>query len=235
MTEERELHFEATTSTGTVSACIVRPDAAEWLLVLAHGGGAGMRHPFLEGVAAHLAGHGIATFRYQFPYMEKSARRPNPSAVLEATVRSAIETARREVPGLSLLAGGKSLGGRMTSRLLAQNSIAEVRGVVFFGFPLHALGTRSVERAEHLARVAAPMLFLQGTRDDLADLALLAPVCERLGRRATLHAVDGADHSFAVLKRSGRTSGDVIEELAWTVSKWTRSLKPTVEQGHIRS
>ncbi|MGH7644577.1 MAG: alpha/beta hydrolase family protein [Gemmatimonadales bacterium] len=205
---------------------LVRPPGARWLYVLTHGAGAGMRHPFLEAVARALADRQIATFRYQFPYMERRERRPDPPGVLEATVRAAVGAAAAAAPGLPLVAGGKSLGGRMTSSAAAKQPLDAVRGLVFLGFPLHPPKRPASERAAHLDRVALPMLFLQGTRDDLADLSLLEPVCRRLGPRATLHVVEGADHSFRVLKRSGRTDAEVLEELADAVVGWLRTLEP---------
>jgi uncharacterized protein len=204
-----------------VSALLVRPPDARALYVLAHGAGAGMRHPFLESVARLLEERGIATLRYHFPYMERRARRPDPPAVAEATVRAAVEEAGRVAPGLPLLAGGKSFGGRMTSSAQANGPLPGVHGLVFLGFPLHAPGRPSDTRAEHLSRVEVPMLFLQGTRDDFADLKLLKPVIERLGKLATLHLVDGGDHSFKVQKRSGRTDADVMVEVVDTIVNWS--------------
>lgn len=204
----------------TVSALLLRPDDAGALLVLGHGAGAGMRHAFMEAVAAALAAQGIATLRYQFPYMEEGARRPDPPAVAEATVRAAVEAAGSECPDLPLFAGGKSFGGRMTSRAAAAGKLGGIRGLVFFGFPLHPPRRPGTERAAHLPDVPVPMLFLQGTRDDLADLGLLRPMVEGLGAGATLHVVDGADHGFAVLKRSGRTADEVLEELASVTATW---------------
>jgi len=207
-----------------VSALLQRPPEARLLYVLAHGAGAGMRHPFLESVARALAERGIATFRYQFPYVEAQTRRPDPPGVLEATVRSALAAAASAAPGLPLVAGGKSLGGRMTSNAQAKQPLPGVRGLVFLGFPLHPPKRPGDARAEHLSAVQVPMLFLQGTRDDLAELQLLEPVCRRLGDRATLHVVEGADHSFRVLKRSGRNDADVLEELVDTVATWSGKL-----------
>jgi hypothetical protein len=183
-----------------------------------------MRHHFMEDAAAALAARDIATFRYQFPYVEKRASRPDPQPILLSTVQSAVAAARIAAPDLPLLAGGKSMGGRMTSLADAKDPLGGVRGIVFFGFPLHPPGAPDTARAEHLGRVTAPMLFLQGTRDKLADLELLRPVIERLGPKATLYVVEGADHSFEVLKRSGRTSADVLQELAETVGKWAERL-----------
>ena len=207
-----------------MSALLQRPPEARLLYVLAHGAGAGMRHPFLESVARALAERGIATFRYQFPYVEAQMRRPDPPGVLEATVRSAVAAAASAAPGLPLVAGGKSLGGRMTSNAQAKQPLPGVRGLVFLGFPLHPPKRAGDARAEHLSAVQVPMLFLQGTRDDLAELQLLEPVCRRLGDRATLHVVEGADHSFRVLKRSGRNDADVLEELVDTVATWSGKL-----------
>ena len=199
---------------------VTRPDDARWLLVLAHGAGAGMTHPFLEALAASLAARGVASFRYQFPYMERGSRRPDPAPLLEATVRSAIEVAAGVSGDLPLLAGGKSMGGRMTSRDAAREPLEGVRGLVFFGFPLHAVGKPGIERADHLADVSAPMLFLQGSRDRLADLSLLEPLVERLGARATIHVVVDADHSFHVPTRSGRTDAEVLDELSEQTAHW---------------
>ena len=208
------------TPAGPVSALLQRPDDATALLVLAHGAGAGMRHAFMEAIAGELETRGIATLRYQFPYMEAGGKRPDHPPVARAAVRAAIDAGRAACPDLPLFAGGKSFGGRMTSQAAAAGSLEGVRGLVFLGFPLHAPGREGTERATHLADVAVPMLFLQGTRDTLADLSLLTPVIEELGARATLHVVDGADHSFAVLKRSGRTGAEVMAELADTAAAW---------------
>jgi predicted alpha/beta-hydrolase family hydrolase len=221
------LKFRVTQEMGEVSAELARPKDARWLLVLAHGAGAGMRHAFMENVARELASVQVATFRYQFPYMEKRHGRPDPPAVLTATVRAAICAASQAAPDLPLLAGGKSLGGRMTSLAMAEEPVETVRGIVFFGFPLHPAGQPGTKRAEHLARVAVPMLFLQGTRDALADLNLLRPVCEPLGPRATLHVIDTADHSFHVLKRSGKNDAEVLREMARTVATWADSQAST--------
>lgn len=220
-----ESRFQASRSSGEVSAILERPDDARWLMVLGHGAGAGMRHRFMEAISAALSARAIATFRYQFPYMEKRSGRPDPQPVLLATVRSAVAAAHFAVPELPLLAGGKSMGGRMTSLAFAEVPLPHVRGLVFFGFPLHPAGAPAIERAQHLDRVAAPMLFLQGTRDKLAGLDRLGPVLERLGPRATLHVVEDGDHSFAVPKRSGRSEADVLEELARTVASWADTLK----------
>jgi predicted alpha/beta-hydrolase family hydrolase len=175
----------------------------------------------MEGIASSLAERGVATFRYQFPYMEQGSRRPSPRPILLATVRSAVRAAAEACGDLPLLAGGKSMGGRMTSMAASEDLLPHVRGLVFLGFPLHAAGKPSIERGDHLARVELPMLFLQGTRDRLADLELVRPLCTRLGDRARLHVIDGADHSFHVLKRSGRTDLEVLQELAESIGAWT--------------
>ena len=209
---------------GDVSGLLLRPEGARLLYVLAHGAGAGMRHPFLEVIAQRLAERGIATLRYQFPYMEQRGRRPDPPAVAAATVRAAVIEATRVAPGLPLVAGGKSFGGRMTSTAQAEQPLPGVRGLVFLGFPLHAPGRPSDKRAEHLAQVRIPMLFLQGDRDEFAELKLLRPVVKQLGERAALHLVEGGDHSFHVLKRSGRTDAEVMAELVDTIVAWTAGI-----------
>jgi predicted alpha/beta-hydrolase family hydrolase len=219
-----DLQIDVGASIGKVSGIMLRPPDAWAGYVLAHGAGAGMRHPFMETVAHGLAGRGMATLRYQFPYVEAGSRRPDPPGVLEATVRAAVEAAREIVPGLPLVAGGKSLGGRMTSNAQARRPLPGISGLVFLGFPLHPPKQRGESRAEHLRAVELPMLFLQGTRDALAELDLITSVCERLGPRATLHVVEGADHSFAVLKRSGRSAAEVMDELSDTIASWCRSV-----------
>jgi hypothetical protein len=220
----KELRFTATKSAGDVSALLLRPKNAQWLFLFAHGAGAGMRHPFMEAAARCLADRGIATFRYQFPYMEQGSKRPDFKPILFETVRSAVAAAAEVSGGLPLLAGGKSMGGRMTSMAAAEEPLTDVRGLVFFGFPLHPAGQPSTERGDHLSNVTVPMLFLQGTRDTLADLTLLRPICKRLGKRATLHIVDGGDHSFHMLKSSGRTDSEVLDGLAETVGEWAITL-----------
>lgn len=224
MIPARELQFRVGQSIASVSALLVEPPDPQCLLVLAHGAGAGMRHPFLEAVSRDLAGRGIATFRYQFPYMEARQKRPDPPPVLEATVLAAVETAARALPGPPILAGGKSMGGRMTSSAASDKWLPGVRGLVFLGFPLHPPGRPAIERGEHLDRVPLPLLFLQGTRDEFAELSLITEVCRRLGSRATLHVVEGADHSFEVLKRSNRPPADVLAELGETIASWSGSL-----------
>ena len=225
----------AVENVGEVSALAVRPAGARCLLVLAHGAGAGMRHPFMETLAAELGAAGVATLRYQFPYMEQRRHIPDRPGVLTATVRAAVQAARKAYPDLPLLAGGKSLGARMTSTAAAEEPFVAagstrarypggVRGLVFFGFPLHAPGKPGTKRADHLAKVTVPMLFLEGTRDAFADLKLLRPVVKKLGRKATLHIVETADHSFHVLKSAGRSDAEVLRELAQTVAEWAKGI-----------
>jgi len=218
------LEIEVGERVGRVSALLLRPPEPWAGYVLAHGAGAGMTHPFMESVARALMARGMATLRYQFPYAENGGRRPDPPGVLRATVRAAVARARELLPSLKLFAGGKSLGGRMTSHAAAERQLDEVAGLIFLGFPLHPPKRPAIERAEHLARVGQPMLFLQGTRDDLADLTLVREVCGGLGDRVTLHVVEGADHSFGVLKRSGRTGSEVLDELADTIAGWCRTI-----------
>lgn len=224
---EGELHFAATEGGPEVSALLLRPADPHALIVLGHGAGAGMRHPFLAAVAERLADHGVATLRYQFPYMERSGWPPDPRAVLLGTCRAAAREGRALAFDLPLFAGGKSMGGRMTSLAVAEAPLPGVRGLVFLGFPLHPAGRPATERAEHLSRVELPMLFLQGTRDRLADLSLLEPVCRELGGGATLRIVEGADHGFHVLVRSGRTDDEVLEELAAATAEWVREVSGT--------
>ena len=210
-----------------VSALLLMPEKARRLLVLAHGAGAGMNHPFMEKLADELAAVSVATLRYQFPYMQEQRRVPDAPGVLTATVAAAVRTAIEVAPGLPLLAGGKSMGGRMTSQAAAQGLLGAVRGLVFFGFPLHPPNRPGTKRAEHLAEVRTPMLFLQGTRDVFAELKLLRPVCAGLGSRATLHIIETADHSFHVLKSSGRNDTEVLRELAETTASWADEIVVT--------
>jgi uncharacterized protein len=219
MPTAKQLRFPVENA-GEVSALLLSPAKPNWLLVLAHGAGAGMTHPFLESLAQELATANIATFRYQFPYMEHRRHVPDRPPLLSATVAAAILTARHASPGVPLLAGGKSMGARMTSTAASQQVLGQVRGLVFFGFPLHPPKQPAAKRADHLAKVTLPMLFLQGTRDTLADLALLRPIAANLGPRATLHVIDSADHSFHVLKSSGKTDAEVLRELAQTTAAW---------------
>jgi uncharacterized protein len=205
----------------TVSGLIWMPARARACHILAHGAGAGMAHPFMHAVADGLAERDIATMRYQFPYMEKRAKRPDPPRLAHATVRAAAVEAARLAPGLPLIAGGKSFGGRMTSQAQAESVLPGVRGLVFLGFPLHPANRPSDERAKHLFKVEVPMLFLQGTRDALAQAELIASVAERLGERASLHLVAEADHSFHVPARSGRNNAEACSELLDELAAWT--------------
>jgi uncharacterized protein len=203
-----------------VSALLQAPSHPRACYVLAHGAGAGMTHPFMAAVAAELAERGIATLRYQFPSMEAGKKRPDPPALAQATVRAAVSEAARALPGLPLVAGGKSFGGRMTSQAQAAAPLSGVRGLIFLGFPLHPAGRPSRERAQHLSAIDIPMLFLQGTRDELAKLDELKPVCDALGKRATLRLFHDADHSFHVPRRSGRTDAQVRGEMLDVLAAW---------------
>jgi uncharacterized protein len=209
-----------TGTSGPVSALLVRPDAPRACFVFAHGAGAGMTHSFMEAFASGLGERDVASLRYQFLYMEKGSKRPDPPAVAQATVRAAVTKAAQIFPGLDLIAGGKSFGGRMTSQAQAAAPLPGVRGLAFIGFPLHPAGKPSTDRADHLAKVELPTLFLQGTRDGLAEVPLIEGVVQRLGSRAALHLVDGADHSFHVLARSGRNDREVLKEILDTFANW---------------
>ena len=220
MTAPQKLTFEAGKA-GPVSALLLAPDRPRACFVFAHGAGAGMRHAFMEVFSGGLHQRGVASLRYQFPYMEKGSKRPDPPAIAHATVRAAVAEAHKRFPGLALIAGGKSFGGRMTSQAQASGPLEGVRGLAFVGFPLHPAGKPSIDRADHLAKVDSPMLFLQGTRDGLAEVSLIETAVKSLGPRATLHLVDGADHSFHVLARSGRNDREVMNEIIDAFMKWT--------------
>lgn len=211
---------------GDVSAILIRPKNAKCLLVLAHGAGAGMSHPFLSALAGELATARVATLRFQFPYLEERRKTPDRPPILLAAILAAVHVASDAAPDLPLFAGGKSLGGRMTSLAAAQHNLDRVRGLVFFGFPLHPPSQPGTKRAEHLPRVELPMLFFQGTRDPFADLKLLRPICAKIGPRATLKVIETADHSFHVLKSSGTTDEAVLKQLAQTASVWMEDLVP---------
>ncbi len=219
-TAGKEIQFSVNEKAGAVSGLLLKPDGARALLVLAHGAGAGMRHRFMETVALKLADARIATLRYQFPYMEKRIKRPDSEAVLTDTVRAAMAAAKKIAGDLPLFAGGKSMGGRMTSLAAARQPLDGVRGLIFFGFPLHAAGKPGAERGAHLADVDVPMLFLQGSRDALADLKLLKPLCDKLGDRAELFVVKGGDHSFHVLKSAGRSDEEVLDDVVKKTAEW---------------
>jgi predicted alpha/beta-hydrolase family hydrolase len=203
-----------------MSALLLRPSAARACFIFAHGAGAGMHHEFMARVAGGLYDHGVATLRYQFPYMEKASKRPDPPPLAHATVRAAVAEAARCCAGFTLIAGGKSFGGRMTSQAQALEPLPGVRGLVFLGFPLHPAGKPSTDRAKHLVGIGIPMLFLQGSRDSLAELALLEPTVDGLGASASLHLVTGADHSFHVPVRSGRNDGEVMQEILDAFAAW---------------
>ena len=224
MAQFQELRFSVDDTSGDVSALLHQPAEPRALYVLAHGAGAGMRHPFLERAASALGERGIATLRYQFPYMEKRQRRPDPPAVATAAVRATVRAAAEAAPGVPLIAGGKSFGGRMTSTAQAEDPLPGVRGLAFFGFPLHPPGRPGITRAEHLDLVKVPMLFLQGDRDEFAELLLLRQVVRRLGPRATLSVVKGGDHSFNVPKKLGGDPERVLGELAGLLVEWIDDL-----------
>jgi len=222
--ETIESKFIATPEKGEVSSLLIRPESAKWLLVLGHGASTNMRHTTLQTIAERLADIGIATFRYQFPYMERGGGGRESQAVALATVRAAVAAAHGAANELAILVGGHSYSGRMSSLAAAEAPVEHVRGLVFFAFPLHPAGKQGTERAEHLDDVTVPMLFLSGTRDKLAVLDLLSPVCEKLGDKATLHLLDTADHGFKVLKRSRKSTEDVFVEMARALSEWIEEL-----------
>jgi predicted alpha/beta-hydrolase family hydrolase len=209
---------------GSVSGLLDAPAHAQACYVFAHGAGAGMHHAFMAAMAESLAARRIATLRFQFPFMEQGSKRPDSPKVAHAAVRAAVSMAAAQMPGVPLFAGGKSFGARMTSQAQSIEALPDVRGLVFVGFPLHPAAKPSVERAKHLSDVKLPMLFLQGTRDALADLALLQETTAALGKAATLHVVEGADHSFHVPVRSGRTDTQVREELCDRIAEWTSAI-----------
>ncbi|HZD40906.1 MAG TPA: alpha/beta family hydrolase [Terriglobales bacterium] len=219
----KNVQFIVNRKAGPVSGLLMKPAGAQALLVLAHGAGAGMRHRFMEDVTERLARGGVATLRYQFPYMERHRKRPDPQSILTDTVRAAVADAGKHAGPLPLFAGGKSMGGRMTSLAAANEPLGGVRGLVFFGFPLHAAGRPSMERGEHLTDIRIPMLFLQGSRDPLADLELLQPLCRRLGRRAELFVVEGGDHSFHMLKSSGESDDQILDRVIDRTLSWIYS------------
>ncbi len=226
MPKPKHLRFEAAPGR-EVSALLLTPPKPKYLLVLGHGAGAGMNHPFMASLADALAAVNVASFRYQFPYMEEGRHAPDRPPILTATVAAAVRAATKAAPKLPIFAGGKSMGGRMTSQAAAQSLLPDVRGLIFFGFPLHQPNRPDTKRAEHLADVKIPMLFLQGTRDTLADLQLLRPLVKKLdkklGPRATLHIIDTADHSFHVLKSAKKTDAEVLQELAATTAAWMQA------------
>ncbi len=213
----------ATPEKGEVSALLMRPEGATHLLVLGHGASSNMRTPMLQTIAEHLATQKIATFRYNFPYSEnKRGRDPNPVCV--ATIRSAVAAAREAAPDLPILAGGHSFSGRMTTTAASESPLEGVSGLVLFAFPLHPAGAPDTKRAAHLDTVTIPMLFLSGTRDALGELDLLEPTIAKLGKQATLHLLDTADHSFKILKRTRTSTEDVFDEMARVTSEWARQL-----------
>ena len=224
MHKAEEIKFIAGEKGGQVSGLVVLPKGTSAVLVFAHGAGAGMRHRFMEETAQKLADREIATLRYQFPYMEKRIKRPDSEAVLTDCVRAAVTTVKKYADGLPVFAGGKSMGGRMTSLAAAREPLESVRGLIYFGFPLHAAGKPSADRANHLFEVNLPMLFLQGSRDALADLKLLKPLCARLGKKVEIFVIEGGDHSFHLLKSSGRSDDQALDEAVAKTSSWISRL-----------
>lgn len=222
--DAKDIQFAVNEKAGVVSGLLIKPTDARALLVLAHGAGAGMRHRFMEEIAAKLAARGVATLRYQFPYMEKRTKRPDSESVLTDTVRAAVAAAKKAAGDLPLFAGGKSMGGRMTSLAAAKQSLEGLAGLIFFGFPLHAAGRPGAERGQHLLEVEIPLLFLQGSRDALAELKLLKPLCARVGKRAELFIIEGGDHSFHMLKSAKRSDADVLDAVAERATGWIKDL-----------
>lgn len=228
---EQELAFVPAEGRPEVSALLLRPPSAKVLYVLGHGAGAGMRHRFMQAMAEQLAARDIATLRYNFPYTQEQPnapevrvrKRPDPTKVLLSTVRNAVELAKRRAPGLALFAGGKSMGGRMTSTLASTTPLPGLVGLAFLGFPLHGAGRPSRERAAHLHAFDLPLLFVQGSRDKLCELEELRPLVKELGSRATLHVLQDGDHSFSMPKRSGRTEDDIRAEVARVVADWMKA------------
>lgn len=218
-----ELTFPVPVGRPDVEALWLRPRGAEAVYVLAHGAGAGMEHAFMVSMADALAEHKVATLRFMFPYMQAGSRRPDAESILRATLTAAAAEGVRRARGLPVFAGGKSMGGRMTSRAMAEAPLPKIQGLVFLGFPLHPAGKPGDERAAHLSDVDVPMLFVQGTRDRLATLELLQPVTKNLGGRATVHIVEGGDHSLAVPKRSGRSPESVHDAVAESIANWMRT------------
>ena len=215
----KELKFTATADKGDVSAILLRPDKSTHLLVLGHGASTNMRHATLEAIADAMAAVGIATFRYNFPYSENGTAR-NSTATCVETIRNAVRAAHNAAPDLTLLAGGHSFGGRMTTTAQSEEPLENVKGLVLFSFPLHLPGRPDIKRAEHLAKIEIPMLFLSGTRDELATLDLLEPIIQKLGTRATLHLLDTANHSYKILKKTRQSAEDVFAEMARVTREW---------------
>lgn len=222
MNKNKNIKFNVSEKAGEVSGILLLPDNATSIFVFAHGAGAPMDHPFMNKTAALFSEQGIATLRYNFPYTEKKSKRIDPTPVLLETVRSAVNAAKKYAGDIPLFAGGKSMGGRMTSQAMSKDPIENVKGLIFLGFPLHPIGKESTERAEHLFNIKVPMLFLQGTRDKLANLDLLRPIVSKIGKSATLYIIEGADHSFHVLKSSGKNDDEILKQLAVEVKEWTK-------------
>lgn len=223
MTVVREITFVATPEKGKTSAIMLRPDGSTHLLVLGHGASTSMRHATMQSIADALAARGIATFRYNFPYSERGGGRDS-QAVCTETIRSAVRAAYEAAPDLTLLAGGHSFGGRMTTTAQSEEPLENIKGLVLFSFPLHLPGRPDTKRAEHLANIKIPMLFLAGTRDELATLDLLEPTINKLGKHATLHLIDTANHSYKVLKKTRTSTVDIFDEMAGKTLSWTAEI-----------
>lgn len=220
--QERQLTINVD-GIGLVTALLIAPDSPRACYVLAHGAGAGMNHAFMRATASELAELGIASLRFQFPYMERGSKRTDPPPICHATVRAAVATAAELLPHVPLIAGGRSFGGRMSSQAQAEQPLPGVRALVFLGFPLHPAGRPETSRGAHLSNVTVPMMFVQGTRDELAKLSLLEPLVQRLAPRATLHLVQDADHSFHVPAKTGRKDPEVRAEMLRAVAEWIRT------------
>ncbi len=221
---KKSLRLKLTKNIGEVSALFYSPQKAEGIMTFAHGAGAGMNNKFMEEASLKMAGEGIATLRFNFPYMEKGKKIPDSKSVCSIAIKAAVEKAAILCPKLPVFSSGKSFGGRMTSTAASDGLLEEINGIIFFGFPLHAPGKPSNDRAEHLYKVTKPMLFLQGSRDALASLDLLKPVCKKLGRKAKLFVIKDADHSFHVPKSSGLKDADVIDLLCKEIKNWISAL-----------
>lgn len=220
----KDLKFRASKNSGEVSAILMLPDPVRWLFVLAHGAGAGMRHQFMENIALKYADRNVGTFRFNFPYMEMGRKVPSSASIAQDTIRSAVNKAISETGQVPIFAGGKSYGGRMTSMAAAEKPLPEVEGLIFLGFPWHQMGKPSVDRVAHLIHVDLPMLFLQGSKDKLAEISLVKPLVRKLGKKATMHVVEHGDHSFHTPKKAGKSENEIWDELCDISVHWAESI-----------